>query len=303
MTTGIFAPARQHSSERERWRTASSLPGLQHELIRISRSGRCTSTESYDPRNPSYTIGATSPARGLNPISALYGPLSTPDPVTGVTAQYSNCVRPARGRGRRQHRGMTDPILPAVSGLDRHGEQAVQQTSGSSNRIGDRGRPKTRATHRLALLGSSRAFELTTAQHAGDAISSSLNGSYALPGWGFTRARELQRQGTCEPAVTINGTGTSSAGSVSRDFARDDHVSGRTQRAPRKRTSCLDLGCRRRVRFSGGALPREAMPTRSTCSTPRRSGRTRANNSSSQNSRCDQIIPRRVVRLGAQFTF
>jgi len=301
MTTGIFAPAGNTVDPSAKiGRTREFITGLQHELIPNLAVGVEYVYRKYDRGTRSYTIGYQPGAPGY-PISALYtGPLQYTDPVTGVTAPYyqlcATCTRPS-GVGSI---AMTDPNYQLYSGLT----GTVNKRFSNKWQLNGSVTWQTNPSYTpVGGFSDPQGVEFNDGYSTLARYLVKLNGSYALP-WGFQASANFNVQDGANRAVTINGPGNVFGGVGQSSISRATITYQPNGSVHLEANKLLDLGLQKTFAFSGGRYRAKLMLDAFNVFNTAKILSYSSNNSSSQNFTVPtSIIPPRVVRLGAQFTF
>jgi hypothetical protein len=130
-----------------------------------------------------------------------------------------------------------------------------------------------------------------------------LNGSYALP-WGFQASANFNVQDGANRAVTINGPGNVFGGVGQGTISRTTITYQPNGSDHLEANKLLDLGLQKTFAFSGGRYRAKLMLDAFNVFNTAKVLAYSSNNASSQNFTVPtSIIPPRVIRLGAQFTF
>ena len=301
MTTGIFAPAGNTvDPSAQIGRTREFITGVQHELIPNLAVGVEYVYRKYDRGTRSYTIGYQ-PGADLFPISALYtGPLQYTDPVTGITAPYyqlcATCTRPS-GIGSI---AMTDPNYQIYSGVTGTVNKRF------SNKWQLNGSVTWQTNPNYLPVGGYTDPQGVEFNHGYSTLARylvKLNGSYALP-WGFQASANFNVQDGANRAITINGPGNVFGGVGQSSISRNTITYQENGSVHLEANKLLDLGVQKTFAFSGGRYRAKLMLDAFNVFNTAKILSYSSNNSSSQNFTVPtSIIPPRVVRLGAQFTF
>ncbi|HEX5216703.1 MAG TPA: carboxypeptidase regulatory-like domain-containing protein [Vicinamibacterales bacterium] len=301
MTTGILSPAGNTVDPSAKiGRTREFITGVQHELIPNLAVGVEYVYRKYDRGTTTYTIGYEPGAPGF-PISALYtGPFQYTDPVTGITAPYyqicPTCTRPS-GLGSialtnpnyQVYSGVTGTVNKRFSNKWQLNGSATWQTNPQYTPVGGYTDPQ--------------GVEFNDGYSTLARYLIKLNGSYALP-WGFQASANFNVQDGANRAITINGPGNVFGGVGQGTISRSTITYQPNGSDHLEANKLLDLGLQKTFAFSGGRYRAKLMLDAFNVFNTAKILAYSSNNSSSQNFTVPtSIIPPRVIRLGAQFTF
>ncbi len=312
LTTGVFAPAGNNVDPSAKLqRTREGVVGVQHELISNLAIGVDFIYRKYDRGTQGYTIGYQ-PGGPLFPISNLYtGPLTYTDPVTGISAPYfvvcDGCMRPS-GVGSVT---FTSPNWQVYKGVDitatkRFSNRWQMQTALTLQKVPQffpRNSPS---------FGNPTGYEFINGQNPtlqpGVTKIFKGSGSYQFP-WDVTASANLNVVEGQQRVMVINGPGQVYGG-VNANGAPSPISYGTLEFQPRDKsrfatTKILDLGLQKAVKFRGGKNRVKVMLDAFNVFNINTIQGYASNNLSQPSSVVapSSIVPPRVIRVGATFTF
>jgi hypothetical protein len=312
LATGVFAPAGNNVDPSAKLqRTREAVVGMQHELIANLAVGVDFIYRKYDRGTQAYTIGYQ-PGGPLFPISNLYtGPLTYTDPVTGISAPYyvvcDGCSRPS-GVGSVT---FTSPNWQVYKGVDitatkRFSNRWQMQTALTLQKVPQyfpRNSPS---------FGNPTGYEFINGQNptlqTGVTKIFKASGSYQFP-WDITASANLNINEGAQRVMFINGPGQVYGG-VNAAGAPSPISYGALEFQPRDKsrfatTKLLDLGLQKSVKFRGGKNRVKLMLDAFNVFNINTIQGYASNNLSQTSSVLapSSIVPPRVIRVGASFTF
>jgi hypothetical protein len=304
--TGVFGPAGNLvDPSAQLSRTREFVGGVQHELIDNLAIGVDYIYRKFDRGTASFSVGYQ-PGDGRQPIASIYSPdvQSYLDPVTGLTAPYYIISPTTVVPSGLASITMTNLAYQVYQGVDftmnkrfsNHWQGQVAVTLQTNPNYF----PEFTATNPTGV-----AFQ--DGKNRGSRYLIKANGSYQLP-WGVMVSGNLNINDGATRIVLINGPGAVPGGVNAAGAAQtltyntlrfEDDGTSRL-----KPTSLLDMGAQKVLSFRGGKNRLKLMlDAFNVFNVNTVLGYTSQNRSLATFTSPNSIVPPRVFRVGASFSF